>query len=299
MDREMRKIARACFIGGVLFCIAALLVSPRYWWLGMAAGFAGGYLSYEFRSVLAAIPTAWKAAKRTGAGATSTMFMSWRNWWARPHPFLFAAVPIVLVLQAAWFYNTPYEQTWGRRPTSMTYIMLPILYTELYVIGVGVLTMILSGVASIGAFRDNAFWKGVHDTPRYVEEVRAQGYREVTLTYQNAYPWVLMGAWMIGKFFCWTIWKFAALALWFGVLFIGRFCWYLFRLIHSDRRLLCAVDGTLGGVTSYFMLGTSVMTLPEMFMLIGFGGILGAAFGVVNWELVSKRILRLAPARVG
>ena len=55
---ETKKIAVACFIGGVLCCAVALMFAPVYWWFGLIAGMAGGYISYEFRKVLVAIPIA-------------------------------------------------------------------------------------------------------------------------------------------------------------------------------------------------------------------------------------------------
>jgi hypothetical protein len=69
--------------------------------------------------------------------------------------------------------------------------------------------------------------------------------------------------------------------------------WYLFRLIHSEKRVLCAIDGTLGGAVSYIWLASATMTLVEQAMLVLFGGLLGAAIGVVNWELISKRIFQV------
>ncbi|MEK7089596.1 MAG: hypothetical protein AAB920_02140, partial [Patescibacteria group bacterium] len=58
---ETKKIALACFVGGALCATVALLVAPLYWWLGLIVGFAGGYVAYEFREVLKAIPIAWCA----------------------------------------------------------------------------------------------------------------------------------------------------------------------------------------------------------------------------------------------
>lgn len=49
---ETKKIAVACFIGGVLCCVVcavAFMFAPALWWLGVIAGFAGGYISYDFR----------------------------------------------------------------------------------------------------------------------------------------------------------------------------------------------------------------------------------------------------------
>jgi len=85
---ETKKIAIACFVGGVLFCVAALLFSPTYWWLGLIAGFAGGYISYEFRDVLKAIPVALQAAKKEGVQTLSNITTMMK------HPFVLFGLAI-------------------------------------------------------------------------------------------------------------------------------------------------------------------------------------------------------------
>ena len=76
-----------------------------------------------------------------------------------------------------------------------------------------------------------------------------------------------------------------------------RFGRHLFILIHSKERVLCATYGTLGGAVSYIWLARADMALAEQAALIVFGGLMGAAFGVANWEIVSKRLLHLPQVR--
>jgi len=64
---------------------------------------------------------------------------------------------------------------------------------------------------------------------------------------------------------------------------LGRFTKYLFVEIHSDERLLCGVDAAIGTAVGYF-LGSA-----------GIGALAGGLFGVLNYEVVSKRWLKLAP----
>ena len=45
---ETKKIALACFIGGALCCAVTFMIAPLYWWFGLLAGLAGGYISYDF-----------------------------------------------------------------------------------------------------------------------------------------------------------------------------------------------------------------------------------------------------------
>ena len=97
----------------------------------------------------------------------------------------------------------------------------------------------------------------------------------------------------IAKVFVWTIWKWLAIGAWISLEFIGRFVRQLVRLIHSKKRVLCAVDGTLGGIVSYVWLSGFAGMAAERVLVVVFGGIIGAALGILNWELVSKRVYRI------
>jgi hypothetical protein len=62
---------------------------------------------------------------------------------------------------------------------------------------------------------------------------------------------------------------------------IGRFIKTFFILIHSEMRLLCGVDAAIGAGIGYFY-GNPIL-----------GMLFGGLFGVLNYEVVSKRLLRL------
>src|SRR5437016_6103600 len=56
------KVFFACAFGATIGTMIALQVNHNVWWLGLAVGFVTGYLSYEFKAVITAVPRAWKAA---------------------------------------------------------------------------------------------------------------------------------------------------------------------------------------------------------------------------------------------
>ncbi|MCX6742758.1 MAG: hypothetical protein NT116_00805 [Candidatus Parcubacteria bacterium] len=66
---------------------------------------------------------------------------------------------------------------------------------------------------------------------------------------------------------------------------IFPFCKTLFLLIHSEIRLLCFFDAGIGAGIGYFT-GNALI-----------GAICGGVLGVINYEIVSKRLLKLAPAK--
>lgn len=295
---ETRKIAVACFIGGALCCAVALMFAPIYWWFGLIAGMAGGYISYEFREVRKAIPVALRAAGQGSVYAWDGLIASAKAWLSRPHPFFY--IGAILALPFA-FSIAPYllfEMAKGPGTSALSVILLLVAYGEA--------VMILGAPFGIFAFIgaravERCYWTPTMensggDQQKWFAELREKGYRESPLTYANATRWTAKGVLATVKFFAWTLWKYLAMAAWAMICFLGRFAWHLFKLIHSEKRVLCAIDGTLGGAVSYIWFASSAISFPEQMVFVIFGGLLGAAFGVANWEIVSKRILRVAHA---
>ncbi len=69
----------------------------------------------------------------------------------------------------------------------------------------------------------------------------------------------------------------------------------MFKLIHSDERVLCAIDGTLGGVIAYAWLIRPERSFAQNAIAVLFGMVVGAGWGVVNYEILSKRVLKVVP----
>ena len=69
-----------------------------------------------------------------------------------------------------------------------------------------------------------------------------------------------------------------------GVKIIGRFIKTVFVLVHSNERLLCMVDAAIGVAVFHF-------TGNNIFL----GMLAGGVLGVVNYEIISVRILKLTP----
>ncbi|MDO8463594.1 MAG: hypothetical protein Q7S96_05015 [bacterium] len=63
MERESRKVFLASALGAGVGSLVALEVQVALWWIGIIAGGAVGYLSYEWRTVVATAPRAWRDAK--------------------------------------------------------------------------------------------------------------------------------------------------------------------------------------------------------------------------------------------
>jgi hypothetical protein len=292
---ETRRIAFACFVGGSLCCTVALMFAPIYWWLGLIAGVAGGYVSYEFREVCKAIPLAMRATRRGSVSAWDGLIASAKAWLSRPHPFGYPAAALafpvwVTMLGPAWVNEV---LLLGKEP-----VLYSILFVEFYVFLVAMFVGVIGIFALIGArISERCYWvpTKIGDQSEDFAELCNKGYREVPLTYAGVFRWSAKGFGLTIKFFAWTLWKYLAIKVWAMICFFGRFAWHLFKLIHSDKRLLCAIDGTIGGAVAFIWLTSAVMSFPEQVMFVIFGGLFGAAFGLADWKIVSKRILRIDP----
>jgi len=298
---ETRKIAMACFVGGAICVIVALIFTPMFWWLGLIAGFVSGYLAYEFQEVLKSIPKAftvtYKWAIECWKNADKKVIESSR----KPHPFLYPSVAIssLLFLCRGWLFLSDL--------TIDSSISSPFFYLaliEAFCVYVGISSMILCVpivfLAFLGVrFGEKSYWVPLIMTEdKHKEEtikaLQARGLVEQPLTYRNTLRWVIKGIFIIIQFFVWTLWKYLAIGVYKSIQFLLLdFLWEVFKLIHSQKRLLCAIDGTLGGALSYVIFSSFVSTRIEQIVMVIFGGILGAGIGVINWELVSKRLLKL------
>ncbi len=287
---ETGKIAWACFIGGALCAAVALIFSPAFLWLGVLAGVAGGYVSYEFRATLRAIPVAWRQTEGKFTKIGKEVYLRLWKYAQVRHPFVYSAVVLALPV-TAWLIS----QIYGETPRDLLWILLmaPVAFIDV----VFLMTGLLFAFASLGCRREGCYWEYGRYDPIQSEEVwsrferdwQKDGYSEKPLTYGNAWRWLVLGLGGIFVFLLWTWWTWLLRS---G----AQFFWNLVRLIHSKERYLCAIDGTLGGLISYVMLAQPSTTSMAQVTLVLFGGLLGAALGVLNWELVSKRLLGY-PAR--
>ncbi len=297
---ETRKIALACFIGGAICSAVALLFAPAFWWLGLIAGFVGGYLAYDFREVLRAIP---KAAHEVGR-VIAEEWPGAKKWLAKPRPIIYPAVFLAVAGGTGFLVL-------ARRYASDQiglefFAVIPSAVIATFT-GVTFLGLIETGAEAEGCFwiptRENVL--GWANRRKYYSDM---GYTEKPYTYANAYRWLVRGIGVVClgviKFLFRDMWRpvgefFLNVLIYVGLFLLGcvyypcLFGWKLFRLIHSHKRLLCAIDSAIGGAMSYLLLARSTHTLGAQVALVIFGGLLGAGFGVLNWEVVSKRLLHV------
>lgn len=294
---EAKKIAIACFVGGVLCTAVALISTPMFWWLGLLAGLAGGYLGYEFREVLRAIPIAWRKSRRGVSIWWTETDGKVRDWFAEPHPLAYFITTVAVMPTLALLY--------GASPmfvdllefslipkiflTVVFYIVLFSFIAYIWTVA-GVAICFLSGVGA--RLSERCLWEGWYSETEIqtLKNAKKEGYySDGKTTYRNFFRWTAKGIVVIPVFLIWKI----LVGIWRLLCFLKRFGWELFKLIHSKKRVLCAIDGTLGGAIAFFCFASATLTSPQQILVVFFGGLLGAMIGVLNYEIISKRVLHL------
>jgi hypothetical protein len=261
---ETRKIACACFVGGSLTAALAFYLAPMFWWLGILAGAAAGYLGYEFREALRAIPIAYKKAHWEARYAWEQL--------KRPHPLLIWAITVLalVVPPYIWFAQNPSFFVDSNQLLQLPVAnLLLIHFMSLFVIGA---TPFLIGVILAGIGMD---WPLVF--PR-------------NLTVREFFLALFLGARRAGVYACLDMWVALARKVRYGVLLAYHFCIHLFILIHSDNRLICAVDAPLGGMIAFLVGHRYVNTLADIAVIVIGGGLLAAALGVVNKKYIARLV---------
>lgn len=252
------KVFLACAFGAAIGTLVSLQLSPLFWWAGTLVGGLVGYPSYEAREIVRAAPVAWRYATDRPQGywldvgkriAGYALFLTW--------------VPLAILL---WFVNIPYLREVDGKSAIELYGLLGALgvaglfgFTLLFSMGT-----VIFGMAALAA------------------EARGNG-KEVLEAGLELNPFTVCIA--LGHFAVVALLekRFYLPALWRGMANVFHFFWHLFRLIHSDLRLLCGLDAAIGAGIGY------------AFGNVLIGALAGGLIGLVNYELVSRRLLKLVP----
>ncbi len=263
MSRSL-KIFVACFLGGLTGALIALNLSPILWWLGLIVGGTVGYFTFEFRLVIRAVQAAWKQVTGWKLPAVRSLIRSLIYHLLAiicSLMMLFDVLfPVSLILPQPGSHSVPDPFGFARGVGGMALGFL---------LGFAACGLVVKN----GRFDGEQSIKGALRLFLYLNPLSFFVFWPLWLIWQGLrfaphYPrWVYQGT-------CW---------------FWGKVAWFVklvFVQIHSDVRLLCFLDSALGAGIGYFA-GDPLM-----------GGIAGGLLGVLNFELVSKRWLKLVPIKV-
>ncbi len=221
----------------------------------IAVGFAIGYLSYEFKNVVRALPAAWKQ---------TTSWKPNKEWWR------------------AYFANIMAHL--GSSLTVATALNFLLLIIE---IGSGHLREVHTYQGMVATYILSLLFGLVIGGTKYNENTRfLKRTVEDFGTLSNPFR---IYFWLVPKHALLVLWKiireipYAVSLLWEALVFIATWWWNAFKLTHSEIRLLCGMDAAIGAVVGYYY-GNALI-----------GAIIGGAWGVFNFEVFSIRLFRFVP----
>jgi hypothetical protein len=277
--RSTFQVALACALGA-LACSVIAVVTGNHIAFGIIAGLITGYAAYEFRSVLRAVPRSYDAFLSALISPSLRAELRQRDPFEGPTTLVVLSM-VIYIMWPALFPHTHLDS--GREQgLILVAVFLSLLLTTL---GAWVATFVVMVFAECGARR----WENVS----FIDSE----YYQLTLpngdavTYAMAWRWTAKGIASVGAL---ILFRFLP---WFAVA-IGTGGWTLFKLIHSSERVLCAIDGTLGGAIAYQFLIRQERTITQNAIAVLFGMVLGVGWGLVNYEIVSKRVLKVVPVIV-
>lgn len=256
--RRTLKICLVCAAWAAIGTQVALALNPWLWWIGLALGSLGGYLTCDWRTVLTALPI---AARRATA-------ISGEQW----HRALRATGGIAcwgasLALAGAAFAWLPFAvlRNTLEVPTVGEYVAAAITGTLMAI------CLQIVGVVFV--------WLVDRDSLPDSNEVGVG-----TFAYEYN-PLILFGFHLPRVLLFHLV---PALAR--GLAEIGltavKVLWHLYRLIHTEERWLCSVDVACGVAVGYWFASPLL------------GGLSGGAFWLVNRLLIAGALLRTLPVRV-
>ncbi len=283
MTRGWLSIAFACAFGALIGTLTALEISARFeygsylWGIGALVGGIAAYVAIDFRHFCAGVAHSYH---RTIAWRPYGLY--WRAFGsafvasAAMVPTIMTAFAIVFGILMSFDRNVP-EYT----------LMGVFVYAPLAIIAFSILMLpfmgTMTGLAETG--------RGGQEPEKWAERLR----NVIEVNWSMARTDNPVAVVVIAV-------RYGLRGLHYGIIHapdaaattrsvakdviktIGVFVAGVFVYVHSQRRTICFVDATIGAAIGYSF-GSAII-----------GAIAGALLGVVNYEIVSVRWLRLVPA---
>ncbi len=273
MTRGWLSIALACAFGALIGTLTALEISTRFeygsylWAIGALVGGITAYVAIDFRHFCAGVVHSYH---RT---------IAWRpdsQWWkalaimSGGIAMMYSSIVGVGGVALAYFSNIP----------------MPVLIGTLWaMLAASVASVLLVGCLMTGSSSSGA--KDAADRER-LRNIAEMGWMIIlhcnpigaTLAVIRGLKWVAVRTpSAIAR---------AVLATINGVRRVAstlaQFVASVFVYVHSQRRTICFVDATIGAAIGYTF-GSAII-----------GAIAGALLGVLNYEIISVRLLRIVPS---
>ncbi len=274
MNRTL-KIFVACFLGAFIGTLVALQLEPYFWWVGVMVGGIVGYLAYEFREVLKAIRTAWVETIGYRPGKEKVVLRFWQSTSILNGITCFILGFGVVVVFCVYLASLAGDTTLTMEKNWFYYSTF--FYISLVSLAAYILFMRL--IHYFGEDEKDFFQKNPIELKKSILSKNPV----IMLTY---WPLYWLYRFVVGSIR--VVVKYGPHLVPGAVKrlrLFGLFIKTVLIQIHSELRLLCMLDAAIGVLVGYFV-GSALV-----------GGLVGGVFGALNYEIISKRILKLVPVR--
>lgn len=258
MKNKGLTIALACAIGAGLGTMLAIEFG-KFYVFGLLIGSLSGYLIYELPTVIKMAVTAFHWAKKV-----HLLNIQWKSGLIRTNKITLGILAVYLILTPMIIFavlDTKYPHMFNLLEKSILLILL---------IGGIVLRMSILCI-SILKFEYKA--EQTMD-PFDLIMILSKKNRFVGITCFLLAEIISIG--LLIKSIIYSVGKLFK--------FTGSFLWRFFKLIHSDLRLLVGIDSLIGGMFGFY------------YDSILYGMIFGAVWGLINYYIVSIKIMKLKPS---
>jgi hypothetical protein len=262
------KIAIACFLGGSIGSLVALQLVHYLWWIGLIVGALVGYISYSFKEIPTTAYDVWQKMPERQA-----LFQIARNLgrialilicWLLLVLASVGAFAIIVVNICVWLHlalNVTEPPSW--------------MLSCWFCVGSTVYMLAFGFILILADDNDS-------------DSIPVQFGWLVVVASPGIFPLFITGAAVAGAvciigiaiILCGML-CILAMGLTTGLsVILAKVTWRTLLLTHSDWRLLCMTDAFFGTLAGHHF--NSVIV----------GGMAGMVFGLLNYEVVSKRLLR-------
>jgi hypothetical protein len=260
------KVLLASAFGALIGSLIGLQLNHLFWWVGMLVGGVVGYVGYDAKAAAFAIPVAWRHTRYFLAGA-------WQEFYAgmltigKVLALMLLAASIMIGLGLSWsvpctiatnlvanhgpsWHSFSSWFTGGENSGLWSGLVATLLWNLLF----GLVTLISSTVFALTVLK---------------VKMEDSQWLPNAFKFGNPTAWL---AYLVPK------------GLILATRTVSVFSWQLFKLVHSDLRLLCGLDAAVGASIGFSYHNPLI------------GALVGGLFSFASYELVSKRWLKLVRA---
>lgn len=288
-------------VGSLIGSLTALGFNAAFWWIGALIGGLIGYLSYDWKRVIRAIPIAARAAGPIFAATLIVMGNNIRStfceWFGRPRPFFYLLLLANTALFACWVNPLPKEEFLPSIGFSFSFFLIQM--ELLWVFSIFATFPIFCSQTATKKWREKMNVKIIE--PWDVWNMTNMG--DVIRFYSDSFLCFLRGLLWIVKSCVITVPCFLGRFLFFAAAyFLPRFGWKMFLLIHSEERMICGVDAMIGagigsraGPAIVRLLAGETVGIPGIAIIVCsmlVGALAGGFLGVANYKIITERWLR-------